>query len=250
MKKLLALTTILVAFIFIGCEEEVTLEAPDVTFTVTDQGATLALSWDEITDADGYIIYADGEAIDTVTTTSYDATTPAKLYEVSAYAGDEESAKDQIDCSPEITTSLEVWDMSEPPPNPSGFGFNTAGTAVAYQVSDSSNWAYIDYYIESNPQQFWSPHHGNYNDEVNATKNSGGSDFDAADIADAPGGYLTQTDVASGAVYYFWIDPTNNGWDNATDNFGKIKVESVSGTKVTMKLAFQKIAGLRWCVTP
>lgn len=250
MKKLLPITLLLVAFIFIGCEKKITLEAPDVSYTVKDEGATLALSWDEITDADGYIIYADGEVIDTVTTTSYDATTPAKLYEVSAYAGDQESAKDQIDCAPAITPSLEVWDMSEPPPNPSGFGFNTAGTAVAYEVTESANWAYIDYYIEANPQQFWSPHHGGYNDEVNVTQNSGGSDFDALDIADAPGGYSSQTDIASGAVYYFWIDPTNNGWDNSTDYFGKIKVESVSGTKVTMKLAFQKIAGLRWCVTP
>jgi hypothetical protein len=234
---------------FIGCEGEVTLEAPDVTYTAEDNGATLRITITEVADADGYIIYADGDSIDETTTLSYDATTPAAKYEISAYSGDTESDKTEIDCAPAVTPSLDVWDMSEPPPNPSAFGFNTSGTAVAYQVSDTTNWTLIDYYIEDSPQRFFSPHHNNYNNEVNVTVNSGSTDFDALDIADAPGGYSSQTDISSGAVYYFWIDPTNNGWDNSTDYFGKIKIEGISGTQVTMKLAFQLIAGLRWCVT-
>ncbi len=255
MKRIFSLAIALVALlILVGCESTVTLTTPDVTATVADTGATLNLAWVEIDGADGYYIYADGAAIDTIAdpaTTTYNATIPAMLYEVSAYAGTDESDKAQIDCEPAVTATLDVWDTDQAAPDPSGFGFNTSGTAVSYEVDDSTNWPLLDYYIHGGAtQQFWSPHHGAFNDEVNVTINSGGTDFDAATIADAPGSYSTQTDIASGALYYFWIDPTDNGWDNATDYFGKIKVEAIDGNKVTMKLAFQKIAGLRWCVTP
>ncbi|MBE0433081.1 hypothetical protein IBX73_06395 [candidate division WOR-3 bacterium] len=255
MKRLFGIAIAMIALVaLVGCEGEVALDSPDVTYTVIDQGATLRLSWIEITDADGYYIYADGVVIDTIdnpSITTYDAETPAKLYEVTAYSGEDESAADEIDCAPVITASLDVWDTDQPAPDPSGFGFNSVGTAVAYTLTNQDNWPFIDYYIHGGATtEFWSPHHGNYNDEVNVTKNSGLSNFDAITIADAPGGYLSINPVNSGAVYYFWIDPTDNGWDASTDYFGKIKVEAIDGNKVTMKLAFQPIAGLRWCVTP
>lgn len=255
MKKLLGLTLAFAALlVMVGCDGEVTLDAPDVTYDVdaTDDGGTLLLTWVEIADADGYYIYADGAVVDTLddpATTSYDAATPAAEYAVSAYAGEDESALTTVDCAPVVTLSLDVWDITQPAPDPSAFGFNTSGTAASYTLSDSTNWPLIDYYIEAGPQQFWSPHHGNYNNEVNVTVNSGSTDFDACTIADAPGGYSSQTDIASGAVYYFWIDPTNNGWDDATDYFGKISVDAVSGTQITLTIAYQPIAGLRWCVT-
>lgn len=254
MKKILGLSIVFAALlVFVGCEDAVTIATPTVTITVATNGATLSLSWTEVTDADGYYIYMDGvlvETIDEPTTTTYSATTPAQLYEVSAFAGDDESATSQIDCEPVETTSLDVWDTDQAAPDPSGWGFNTSGTAVSYQVSDPANHPLIDYYIHGGATtQFWSPHDGNFNNEVNVTKNSGGTDYDDTDIADAPGAYSTQTDVVSGAVYYFWIDPTNNGWDDATDYFGKIKVQAIDGNKVTMTLAYQTIAGLRWCVT-
>lgn len=254
MKKLFSFAIAMAALvILVGCEGEVTLVAPDLDYTVDDTGATLTITWIEIADADGYYIYADGTAIDTIddpATETYDATTPAAEYGVSAFAGEDESSISTIDCAPVVTTGLDVWDMSQPPPDPSGFGFNTSGTAVAYQVSDSTNWALLDYYIdEGPPQSFFSPHHGGYNNEVNATENSGSTDFDGEVIANAPGNYTTQTDIVSDAVYFFWIDPTNNGWDNSTDYFGKIKVLSINGTQITMDLAFQPIAGLRWVVT-
>lgn len=256
MKKILGLSIVFAALlVFVGCEDAVTIATPNVTYVVSvaDSGGTLVLSWTEVTDADGYYVYMDGalvETIDEPTTTTYNATTPAQLYEVSAFAGDDESPTDQIDCEPVETLSLDVWDTDQPAPDPSGWGFNTSGTAVAYQVSDPLNHTYIDYYIHGGATtEFWSPHHGNFNNEVNVTKNSGGTNYDGTTIADTPGAYSTQTEVASGAVYYFWIDPTNNGWDNSTDYFGKIKVEAIDGDKVTMTLAYQTIAGLRWCVT-
>ena len=253
MKRILNLAIVFaVILMLVGCGDDVVLDTPDVDYTATDEGATLDLDWVEIADADGYYIYADGVVIDTIddpATITYTATTPAAVYGVSAYSGDDVSGTDEVDCAPVVTTGLNVWDITQPAPDPSGFGFAASGTASAYSVSDSTNWPLIDYYIEANPQEFWSSHHGGFNNEVNATVNSGSTDFDACTIADAPGNYSTQTDIASGAVYYFFIDPTNNGWDDATDYFGKIVVTAVSGTQITMTLAYQPIAGLRWCVT-
>ncbi|MEO0123316.1 MAG: hypothetical protein ABIL69_04860 [candidate division WOR-3 bacterium] len=257
MKKLLTLTLLTVLFIFVGCEKEVSLETPNVDYTVktSDQGATLSLTWDEITDADGYLIYADGVVIDTVTTTSYDATVPAAKYEISAYAGDQESGKDAVDCGAVETASLIVWGSSDPDTtHPSAFGFNAQGNAVAYSLSNANNHPLIDYWIYSTAGggtiKFVSPSDRTppLNNEVNATKNSGQTNYDNVTIADAPGGYSTQTDIQSGAVYYFFIDPTNNNWDASTDHFGKIQVVGINGVQVTLKIAYQPIAGLRWCV--
>jgi hypothetical protein len=255
MKKLFGLTlTCAILLMLVGCGDDVVLDAPDVTYTVssTDEGGTLELEWVAIADADGYYIYADDALVETIedpSTVTYDATTPAAEYGVSAYAGEDESAITTIDCAPVVTTGLDVWDITQPAPDPSAFGFTSTGNAMAYTLSDSANWPYIDFYIEAGPQEFWSPHHGGYNDQVNVTENSGSTGWDAQVIANAPGNYSTQTEIVANAVYFFWIDPTNNGWDDATDYFGKIKVIAISGTQITMDLAYQPIAGLRWCVT-
>jgi hypothetical protein len=227
------------------------LEPPDVSFVITDLGGMVHFSWSPITYADYYRVYADNILIDSTYSEDYEASIPAKKYGVTAFSAIcGESEPCEINFEPVTTTNLDVWDTDEPT-SPNGFGFNAEGNAVAYILSDTTNWPYVDYYIHGGTTtEFWSPHHGTFNDEVNCTKNSGGADFDALDIADPPGGYFSQMQVGSGAVYYFWIDPTDNGWDDVTDNFGKIKVVAIDGDKVTMKLAFQPIEGLRWCVTP
>lgn len=235
------------------CVYGIPLEAPDVSYTVLAYGSTLRLIWTAITDAEGYYIYIDGVRADTIsnpTMTLYDASVPAKLYEVTAFSGEFESEPSRVHCAPVITANLEVWDTDELI-YPNAFGFNSTGVAVAYMLSDPDNWPFIDYFIYGGATTyFMSPHHGNYNDEVNAICNSGITNFDAINIAASPGGYYTVTEVVNGTVYSFWIDPTDNGWDNATDNFGKLKVEAIDGNKVTMRLAFQPVKGLRWCVTP
>ncbi|HEX7318874.1 MAG TPA: hypothetical protein VF399_00770 [bacterium] len=255
MKRLLTLFGTVIALVaLIGCEGEVTLEAPSVSYTVENDGADLALTWSEVTDADGYIIYGDDVVLDTVTTTTYTVTTPAALVEVTAYSGDTESDADQIDCAPVETASLHIFGSSDPDTtHPSGFGFSSSGTATGYSISNSNNADLIDYWIYSTSTllQFVSPSDANppFNSEVNATVNSG-SDYNGLVIADAPGGYSTQTDIASGAVYSFWIDPDNDGWGDNNDYFGKISVDGINGVDCTLTLAYQSIAGLRWCVTP
>ena len=264
MKKLLGLTLGFAALlVMVGCDGEITLDTPDVTYTVTDNGATLSLSWIEIVDADGYYIFADGVATDTLddpATVTFSATVPAAVYGVQAYAGEDVSGTDEIDCTPYETTNLTIYGNSDPAPtHHSGFGFNTNGSCVTLAIGDSTNWLDIDYYFnDANPTHgpidIVSPgdHVPAYNTEDNASANSG-TDYAGLDIADAPGSYSTQTALADGAVFSLFIDPDADGWDAENDHFGKMSVLSITGSTapytVTITVAYQLVEGLRWCVT-
>ncbi|OPX17539.1 hypothetical protein BXT86_05940 [candidate division WOR-3 bacterium 4484_100] len=258
MKRLLALAVSLTALlILIGCEGEVTLETPSVTYTVTDNGATLRLSWIEISDADGYYIYADGVAIDTIddpSVTTYDATQPAAIYEVSAYAGEDESDKATVDCTPVKTSNLTVYGLSDPDTtHPSGLAFTNDGVAYGISVKQA-NYPDLDYIFDDanfTTMTLTSPNSYSpvYNDKKDMALDAQVTSFDTVTIADAPGNYSTQTTLSSNAVYYLFMDQDDDGWDTDSDHFGKMKVESISGSTVTITVAYQPITGLRWLVT-
>ena len=260
MKRLIGITLAVSALlILVGCEGEGDgLEAPNVTYTVTDDGATLALEWNAVDGADGYYIYADGILIDSTTGLFYDATVPAGFYGVAAYAGDEESATDEVDCTPVETASITVYGNSDPAPDhPSGIGFTAAGACVTLALSEQTNWPDIDFYFDdANFAQLTivSPgdHVPPYNDEENATAASG-TDYDALEIAAGMGNYITQRTMAENAVLSFWIDPDADGWGDINDHFGKMKIVSITGAAApytaVIDCAYQPIAGLRWVVT-
>jgi hypothetical protein len=262
MKRLLGLTLALATLlVLVGCGDEEALDIPNVTYTVTDDGATLALDWDEIVDADGYYIYADGAVIDSIddpAVTTYDATVPAQVYGVSAYNADEESATDDVDCTLEETANITVYGNSDPDPDhPSGIGFTATGTCITLALSETTNWPDIDFYFDDDnfaQLTIVSPgdHVPAYNNEENATAASG-TDYDALEIAADIGNYLTQRTMAENAVLSFWIDPDADGWGDANDYFGKMKIVSITGAAAPytaiINCAYQPIAGLRWVVT-
>jgi hypothetical protein len=258
MKKLLALTLAFAAILFvIGCESGTTPDKPTVTATVLTNGAGLKLEWSADANADGFIIYNDGVAMDTVVGTSYDDTIPCKVIEVSAYAGDKESDKESIDCTPTTTTSLTVYGNSDPlPTHPSGFTFNaTSGTGVVMSL-DSTNWSALDFYFADaspltvltlvNPGDHIPP----YNSKLN-TSGLDGTDFNAVKICKLTG-YNSQTGLATNNVYDLWLSSSATWLD--TDHFGKMKIESITGSSApftaVVTVAYQKFGGLRWCVTP
>jgi hypothetical protein len=228
----------------------VTLEAPDVDYEATAEGAELTLTITEVTDADGYIIYGDGVVLDTTTALTYDVTTPAKLVEVTAYAGDNESDATEIDCAPTLTTSLTVYGLSDPDTTHfSGLAFNaTSGTA--YTISAvSSNSTTVEYVFDDdtftpmnlvNSGYYWS------NSKLN-TSGADGADFDAVDICMMTG-YSDQTELAVNGVFDLWISNSMTWTDE--DHFGKMKIESITGSVATITVAYQLIPGLRWVVTP
>ncbi len=236
----------------IACDEILELDKPgNLTYEATDSGNKLKLEWDAVTDAAGYRIKIDGDTKET-TNTDYTVDTPAKMIEVTAYNGAVESDAVEIDCEAVVTATIEVYGKSDPSPDhPSGFGFTTDGAAVAYALSEAANHPKIDYVMddEVDGMNFKSPNGYTepYNEEDNSAVEASGTDFDAEELAPDQG-WLTEHPCVEGAVYYFWIDPNANLWD-LEDNFAKAKVVSIVDKKVTLKLAFQTIAGLGWLVT-
>jgi hypothetical protein len=252
MKKLLALSIALAAIlIMVGCESTPSLTAPDVSYTVTSEGAELTLTITEVTDADGYIIYGDGVVLDTIAAAgTYVVTTPAKLVEVTAYSGDTESDATQIDCAPTTTTSLTVYGLSDPDTTHfSGLTFNaTSGTAVTISAV-AGNQSTVEFVFDDlnfttmtlvNSGYYWT------NNKLN-TSGDDGTDFDAVTTCLLTG-YSDQTTLAVNGVYDLWISNSMTWTD--TDHFGKVKIESIAGSVATITVAYQKIGGLRWVVTP
>lgn len=233
--------------------------APAVTYTVINNGMGLRLVWIALSDADGYNIYINGTKATNITAVTYDVTTPAKTVAVCGYKGDEEGPSWTLDLALATTSSITVYGISDAnPAHESGFGFNSSGDAVPYALSNTSNWPNVDFYLNdvtSGHMQLWNSGDSAGGPRMNTKGNAsvemaGTTDFDAVDTAAATGNYSTQSDLTTiNAVYSIWIDLTNNGYD-VTDHFGKLKVLSISGATVGLKIGYQKIAGLRWLVSP
>jgi len=252
MKYLLPLLAA-VLVLFVACQPVVTPGTPAVQVTVLSTGDTLRLSWAPITDATGYYVYLDGVK-NTVSATTYDVTAPVKSIEVTSYNGSEESGAWTKVASVVKTSNMTVYGIADANHNDNAFGFvATSGNCLAYDVTNQSNWPLLNFVMENrspDPMSFWSPDAYNpvYNNQDNATAPSTTTDFDLATKAPASGVYNTKYPISSGAVYYCWIDRTNDGW-STDDNYAKVKVEAISGNQVTLTTGYQKIGGLRWLLS-
>jgi len=258
MRYTIALLAIIL-LVLVGCESIEAPGKPSVTYAPTDNGAKLRLSWPAVTDADGYYVYLDGTKDTTITgsgTITYDVATPAKKIEVSAYKGSKEGEKWELDLTPVLTTSLVVYGISDPDPNhSSGISFTATGTAIGVSVAQSASD--VDYYLDdvnfgagmwfASPKDRPTP----INTRGNVVEENATTDFDALDIAVAPGNYISRVALGINDVRSIWLDRNDNGYD-ATDYFGKIKIENIetATAKVTLKIALQTVPGLRWVVTP
>ncbi|MCS7249345.1 MAG: hypothetical protein NZ608_00230 [candidate division WOR-3 bacterium] len=258
MKKYIKLIFLVLLFIlFIGCEEVLTPEKPEVSYQPIDNGAKLRLTWTQVANADGYYIYVDGKKDTTLpsTVTTYDVSGPAKLIEVSAYRKKEESEKWSLDLTP-VVSEVTVYGASDPDPNhPSGLQLTDNG-AIPLAIGNQANWPNLDYIFDDrgefapmsivNPGDYISP---NYNDKGNAISSVASGNFDNENMAPPPNNYSTQRkNIEINGVYYLWLDRDNNGY-SLDDNFGKILIKSISGARVDIKVAYQKIKGLRWVKT-
>lgn len=247
----------LVLLVGAGCEQMTELQKPVVTYVLLNNGGGLRLTWAAVPDADGYRVKA-GDSTYTTTALTYDVTRPVKRIEVIAYSGSLESEPFVIDCGLVETSSLILYGKKDPDPNhPSGLAFTPTGTATAMSLADA-NKPSLDFVCDDESPgvlPIGLANAGDYgwpqNTKGNALKNSGASSYDAVTIADPPGAYLTSLTISSGAVYYLWLDAQNNGWD-ANDHYAKAQVVSIENIgnykKVTLKIGWQKIGGLRWLV--
>ena len=245
-----------VLLVLVGCESIEAPGKPSVTYEPIEDGAKLRLTWTAVTDADGYYIYVDGTKDTSITGTSFDVTGPAKEIEVSAYNNSEESEKWSLDLTPKMTSSIVVYGISDPDPtHSSGIKFANDGSAVPISVAQSPSE--VDFYLDdvnfgvgmwfASPKDPPTP----INDRGNVVEENASADFDAVDIAAAPGNYISRVSLAINDVRSIWLDRNDNGYDDV-DYFGKIKIENIeiATKKVTITTALQTIRGLRWVVTP
>jgi len=243
-------------FIGTGCDTIVTLDKPNVAYEAINGGGTLRLTWTSVTDAQSYEITTDDSTF-TTTSLSFDVTTPTGTIEVRAVNGNDKSDPTPIDCKVVETSSLVLYGISDASANdPSGLAFSSDGTASAMSLDDA-NKAALDFVCDDEQATVLPVgliNAGDYgwtqNTKVNTLMDAGTTDFDAFEVA-AASGYISQLAVATNGVYALWLS-TSSTW-TTSDHFCKAKIISVeqpSGTyyKVTLRVAYQKVGGLRWLI--
>jgi hypothetical protein len=254
MRKNTLIVASVAALIFfgIGCDTIVTLDKPNVTTAAINDGGTLRLSWAAITDAKQYEI-TTAESVFTTTALTYDLTTPTKSVEVRAVNGSDKSDPFVLSLAVKTTPTITVYGRSDTASShPSGFGFSSDGTAVPYSLTNQATS--IDYVMDdvgTFGTGMWVTGPTGYQTPVNPWGNaiqSSATGYDELAIAPAPGNYDLYLQIAVNGTYTAWLDHNDDGVVDATDHFAKIKVESVDGAIVTLKLAYQAVGGLRWLV--
>jgi hypothetical protein len=252
MMKRSLMVAIAAALVLVGarCDTQVTLEKPYVTTLAVNGGGALRLTWEEVSGAKSYEIKTDASTFE-IDSTSCEVSTPTATIEVRAVSGSNKSdSAAVIDCRI-IETTIEVSGVLDPD-SKHGFGFDADGNAVPYAL-DYVHFDSLDYYLDDtdtslSPVGLVNPRRNNWNQKGNAIKGPFSADYDSVKIADAPGSsYVEQMRLAFDAVYHFWLDPAANGWDSG-DHFAKAKVVAMDGSKVTLKIGYQKVRGIRWLV--
>lgn len=262
------------AVLFTGCEEQAPFEddGPDQHYVLKDYPPVQNLDFEVVDDLEGdpgggvylfwdtplgdsaveYVVSVDGVNQTPVEVTEDYVYTPGITVAVYAVYPDGMSEPGELDFGAVETPSLDVWSVADPSPDhPSGLGFTAAGTAVSYAVSYPENWPDIDYYIARGPA-LSSPNYREpepLNDEENASCLESGAYENLAIVKPCGSGdYITLRDINIDDLYGLWIDP---GADNYTpdDHFGKAYVIDIQNLKVTLKLAYQTVPGLRWVDT-
>ena len=220
-----------------------TLEKPSVTAVATDSGATLHLSWAAVEGATSYEITA-GSSVDTTTSTSLDVSTPTATIEVRSLNGSSKSdSSATIDCKV-IETTVDVFgDLDTTHAN--GFGFNDSGKAVPYRIV-LLEMGKLDFYLSNNMLVSGSK----VNQQTmkgNGLKNASGS-FDSLKLADAPGTYAdSDLAITTSSSYFLTMSSDTAAWSTGR-NYAKASVVAIDSSKVTLRLGYQTIGGLRWLI--
>lgn len=139
--------------LFMGCPESTDfLPAPqNVSLAAEYDGLSMRIVWepDTINEPDGYIVYFDGQPIDTTRTSGYVHERPTRLgtYQVTEYKGDVES--NESDPANNLTIAgdiIPIRDINSKSPN--GFGWTRdSGRATSHPMTDSANITPVDFYI-------------------------------------------------------------------------------------------------------
>ncbi|MDD5528762.1 MAG: hypothetical protein PHX21_01885 [bacterium] len=244
---------------FSGCgkKTEVSSVAAPTALTLAVAGAdslSLKLTWTASTDtADGYIVYLNDAALDTVTACEY-THQPTELgdYEVIAYIGATKSDAAEATSNLETATpgSKVYWMAAATAVGNSGYGWSATGSGADYSMSSgtaATEKAMTDFYVDSvyltkGTDKIISPDNYYTTEGWNATwfYNCSGNVYDTLSVA--PGwaqwkNYSEVTAVNNTIVLYV-----------KDSHYVKIQITVSNSTGdhyVELKYGFQKIAGFR-----
>jgi hypothetical protein len=246
-KMLIGVIAIALALIGTGCDSSsnnTSLEKPYVTTAAAADGGTLHLTWNAVEGAESYEITA-GDSVYTTAADSFDVSVPAATVEVRAVKGSSKSDPATISCKV-VESAVEFFaDLSST--HADGFGFDGNGGVAACTLNVYPGQQSMDFYADSTADGIRLVRAIVTQSALgNAVKAASGS-YDAATMADPFGGtYSSALVVMVDSTYYLRISAdTTNTW-STSDNFAKVRVDSIVGTKVSLTTAYQKIAGLRW----
>ncbi len=252
MKKVLLGAILVGALVVIGgctttTENEVLQSPGTLTYQVVNNGYAIQLNWDAVTDADGYYVYFNDAAVDTID--DKDSTTiivdQIGVYKVAAYKGDIVSdPTNSLDFRPVETSNVTIYDASvySDTTHPSGAGWDVNnGTMYVYPLTDHCDVVDLFYYSGTvrgiQTSQVTCPNSPDstffnlvtplrYGDVDSVTVEPTSSQF-AVNVNDV---YTVKVVTSDHQVYY-----------------GKIQVIGVNDTdhSVTLKAALQTHAGLK-----
>jgi hypothetical protein len=249
-------------------------------FVVIDEGAAVELTWGPPIGAEPeeYLVVLDSTEEISTTADWQDVHTPCALVEVYAVYPEGRSEPRALHFGAVETTELVLWATecySRPPcprteiipslaeqqkgerwevevhttdhPNPddpAGFEFAEDGSAVAYDLSDTTTWPEVDYFIVDfgweSPLAIAGPdvHEPPLNEKMNGVTDPLRISYEDLNLA-PDFDYYDYSDIMAGGVYALWMEDAH---------YAKLRVMDVDGFKVTLKLACQTVAGLRWLV--
>ncbi len=247
MKK--GLTTVLCIVImgavltFSGCQVS-SVDTPSVSWSVTQNQDGIAFTWDEIQDADGYIVKYNGKA-DTIETTSYTLTEPAAQVEIVAYAGDEESDPWVGNFAAVETQNLDWYTRADSDPShPSGLGFNNDGSVVTISFAQGDHNK-IDFVADDDNTITAIQELDGSVAKQNAVAYDDAYNYASMNMAPETG-YANFQNVVENGTFALLKDP--DGQKNNNDIYAKLIVKGIDGTRWTIDITVQPIGGLRWLV--
>jgi hypothetical protein len=241
---LLAISCLAMLLIFIwGCpnpeEEETVPKVTNVTITADSEGDGVIISWDEVSDVDGYDLYTpDGDTILLdYDETAYNDNAPSQTgtYTIYTVSGSNYSDPVTIDDEPTAGTSVLLYMYNPSTSDPSGFGWNpVTGNGSTYQAT-AGNAAVIDFYVDTD-FSFTAPANGGGSytgDKTTYIIWIGTSNFVTAPLG--PSGYSNYEAIQVG--YFAFLTEENH--------YAKVHVTNENGSTVTFDYEFQPIDYLR-----
>ncbi|HTW92941.1 MAG TPA: hypothetical protein VMH22_14715 [bacterium] len=246
-RTLIGALAIALALVGAGCNSSqnnnIEVTKPFVTAHATNAGGTLHLTWNEETGAKFEI--KAGSAVDTTDTgvTSYDVTTPVETVAVVAFSSANRSDAAIVICSKLVSSSVTFYnDLDTTHEN--GFGFDTTGAATAYKYA-VENFPMLDFIATTSGGQTMLQKAGGTATRAGDKLKAATGTYDAITIADSMGTYLNTVALYADSAYYLRMSANDTMW-TAADNYAKMHVDSISGTKVSVTVTYQTVNGIRW----